>query len=380
MSSLKLDTVRVKLILSDVQVEWLKLAESLLLSLLSVALYMSVVFTELSFVPIMIIVIKRGWKEAIAFLSISTAILFYVMFNGIGRFPLDDELLLLSPTHYSFSFIESVTGFRGGRFLDFFFIFGCFGLISGYFVSRNYRLNYVIFFSIAAYAGIAVVPLLISWVIGGFRQFFTHYSNFIDAKTSSYVSQSIEQMSTYRSLLEPRGVDVALMERKFEIAADIYKNNVIFGIAPRGGYLIKQIFLIFMGILLVKVYLKRKLNRAALNFSIQNYRINDGWVWGLIISWSLVYLNLYLKNAVLGIMSWNISVVFSLLFFLRGLSLIKLLADRVKIPQILQYVVMIFFLFYSFIFFVTIVTGIGVADIWLKLRDNIENMKKRSDA
>jgi hypothetical protein len=351
-----------------------------MLSLLSVGLYLSVILTELSFVPLMIIVIKRGWKEALVFLGISMAVLFYVMVNDVGRFPFDHELILLSPTHYSFRFIETVTGLRGGRFLDYFFVYGCFGLVCGYFISRNYKLNYVIFFSITAYTVIALMPLVISWIIGGFRNFISSYSGFIDAKTSSYVSQSIEQMQTYRSLLEPRGIDIKLVARKVEIAADTYKRNVVFGAGPRGGYLVKQIFLTFMGILMVKAYLKRKVNRAALNFSIHNYNIRDGWVWGLIVSWGLVYVNLYLRSDVLGIMSWNIAVVFSLLFFLRGLTLIRLLADRVKIPQIPQYILLIFLLFYSFIFFVTIVTGLGVADIWLRIREGIENLKKRSDS
>ena len=39
---------------------------------------------------------------------------------------------------------------------------------------------------------------------------------------------------------------------------------------------------------------------------------------------------------------------------------------------------LLFFLFFSFILFITIVTGLGVADIWLNLRELFEN-KKRSD-
>jgi hypothetical protein len=48
---------------------------------------------------------------------------------------------------------------------------------------------------------------------------------------------------------------------------------------------------------------------------------------------------------------------------------------------VFQYLILLFFLFYSFIIFVTIVTGIGVADIWLKAREHLEKKKEnRSDS
>ena len=128
------------------------------------------------------------------------------------------------------------------------------------------------------------------------------------------------------------------------------------------------------------LYFKKRLSRAALRYSIRNYRIGDSWVWGLIISWCLIYINLFVKSSALGFLSWNAAVIFSFLFFLRGLALIKVLADRIKIPQVFQYAILLFFLFYprSFILFITIVTGIGVADIWLNLREHIEKKKRSS--
>ena len=50
------------------------------------------------------------------------------------------------------------------------------------------------------------------------------------------------------------------------------------------------------------------------------------------------------------------------------LSIIKFIADRIKVPQILQYLGLLFLLFYSFIVFSVVVTGIGVADIWLRIQ------------
>jgi hypothetical protein len=364
----------------EIRVEWRELGECFLLSLLSIALYLSVILAELAFVPIMIIVIKRGWKEALIYLGIGTFLLFYMMVQEIVRFPLDDEFLLLSPTHYSFSFIENITGLKGGRFLDFFFIFGCFGIFLGYLVSRNYRLNYVVFFSLAIYSGIAMLPLLISGFMGGFHQLFEGYQRFVNLKTASYVDNYLAYLKNYSALLTGRGIEYSDVAKKVEIAAEIYRTNFIFGIAPRGGYLIKQIVVIFVGISLVRLYFKRRLSKAALSFSIKNYRIGDSWVWAVIISWGFVYINLHIKSAALGILSWNAAVIFSFLFFLRGLALIKVLADRIKMPQIFQYMILLFFLFYSFILFVTIVTGIGVADIWLKVREHLEKKNEnRSD-
>jgi hypothetical protein len=374
-----MSALKERITIPDVQVEWRELGESFLLSLLSITLYISVIFAEFSFIPIMIIVIKRGWKEALVLLIIGTMLLVYIMVNRIEKFPLDNEILLFSPAHYSFSFIENVTGLNGGRFLDFFFIFGCFGIFLGYFVSRNYRLNYVIFFSLVVYIGVSIFPLILSGLIGGFKQFLEGYSQFVQMKTTNYVDIYLNQMRNYSPLFIERSIDYGIAAKKIQVAAEIYKNTIVFGIAPRGGYLIKQIIVIFLAIVLVKLYLKRKLSKAALVFSIKNYRIADGWVWGLILSWGFVYLNLFLKNNTLGIIGWNAAVIFSFLFFFRGLALIKILADRIRIPQIFQYAILLFFLFYSFIFFVTIVTGIGVADIWLKVRETVENRKKRSD-
>ena len=202
----------------------------------------------------------------------------------------------------------------------------------------------------------------------------------MDKKTNSYVNLYLSQLSNYRNILQSRGIDYNFLEKKVEIAAEIYKRSVIFGIAPKGGYLIKQIVIIFLSILFVKLYFKRKLNKAALTFDIKNYRIAGDWVWGLIGSWGLVYINLYIRNNFLGIISWNSAVIISFLYFLKGLSIIKITVEKIRIPVFLQYVVLLFLLFYFFIFFVTIVTGIGVADIWLKISENIANIGKRRDA
>jgi len=92
-----------------------------------------------------------------------------------------------------------------------------------------------------------------------------------------------------------------------------------------------------------------------------------------------VYINLYLRNNVLGIISWNSAVIISFFFFLKGLSIFRIVADRVKVPVFIQYGVMLFLLVYCFIHFVTIVSGIGVADIWLKISEKLNDSKKRRD-
>ena len=380
---LRISDLKEKLTVPDIKVAWRDLGECFLLILLSVVLYVSVVFAEFSFVPVMIIVIKRGWKEGLIFLAAGTVLLFYMMANEIVRFPLGNEFLLLSPTHYSFNFIENITGLRGGRFLDFFFIYGCLGIFLGYFVARNYRLNYVVFFSISVYAGISILPLVVSGLMGGFKQLFEGYEQFVYLETANHVDSILSHMRNYSGPLMGSGTNYSDYAEKLEFAVEMYRNNLIFaifGIAPRGGYIIKQIIIIFLGISFVRLYFKKRLSRAALRYSIRNYRIGDSWVWGLIISWGLIYINLFVKSSALGFLSWNAAVIFSFLFFLRGLALIKVLADRIKIPQVFQYAILLFFLFYprSFILFITIVTGIGVADIWLNLREQLEKKKRSS--
>lgn len=377
---MKLSSWREKAAITEIHVEWREVGESFLLVLFSLLLYISVIFTQFSFVPIMIITIKRGWKEALVYLTVASILLLYMMTNAAYRLPFDSKLLLFSPTHFTFQFIGSIFGIKGVRFLDYCFIFGILGIFLGYLVSKNYKLNYVIFSSLCVYVGIVVFTLSLLSLFGNFETLISEYSQFVDKKTNSYVNLYLSELSNYRNILQSRGIDYNFLEKKVEIAAEIYKRSVIFGIAPKGGYLIKQIIIIFLSILFVKLYFKRKLNKAALTFDIKNYRIAGDWVWGLIGSWGLVYINLYIRNNFLGIISWNSAVIISFLYFLKGLSIIKITVEKIRIPVFLQYAVLLFLLFYFFIFFVTIVTGIGVADIWLKISENIANIGKRRDA
>lgn len=378
---MKINDLRDRISIPEIHLEWREAVESVLLIILSLFLYISVIFTQFSFVPIMIVTIKRGWKESALYITGASAILIYIMVNSVGRFPFDSTLLLFSPIHYCFQFLGSNLGIKGARFLDYYFLFGVLGVFLGYLVSRNYKLGYVIFSSLCAYVGVVVFILGLSGFIGGFKTYVSAYSHFVDNKISSYITLYLAQVDNYRSILIAKEIDYNLVERKLEAAVEIYKKGVIFGIAPKGGYLIKQIILIFLSILFVKFYFKRKLEKAALNFNIKNYTMNDDWVWALIGSWALVYLNLYINNNLLGIICWNSAVIVSFLFFLRGLAIIKIVADRLKIPKFLQYAVLLFLFFYFFLFFVIIATGIGTADIWLKIQENMDKTRnKRRDA
>ena len=209
-------------------------------------------------------------KEALAYLTGAFLIFIYIMIKDIGYIPIDNGLLLFSADHFTFEFLGSSVGLKGGRFLNYYLLFGAFGIFLGYLVSRNYKLDYVIFLSLSVYMGIVVFAFIISGFIGGFERFIENYSHFVDKKTNSYMNIYLMQIDNYRSVLSSRGVDYSILEKKAEVAAEVYKNSVLFGIAPRGGYLIKQLVVIFISILFVKLYFKRKLNKAAFSFNIKN--------------------------------------------------------------------------------------------------------------
>jgi uncharacterized protein YybS (DUF2232 family) len=90
-----------------------------------------------------------------------------------------------------------------------------------------------------------------------------------------------------------------------------------------------------------------------------------------------VYINLFLRNQFLGVVSWNMATLVSLLFLLRGFSILAAGAEKLRIPQAFLYLLFVFLLFYSFVLFVAIVTAIGIVDIWLKLREGLDNTHKR---
>jgi hypothetical protein len=364
---------------TDIQLEWREVGTSVLLIALSFVLYGSAIFTQFSFVPIMILTIKRGWKEAGVYITVAFIIFLYIALNGISSFPFDSEFFLFSPDRYAFEFLGSTVGLDGIRFLDYYVLFGIFGIFVGHLVSKNYRLAYVVFISLSVYIGMFVFAFIISGFIGGFDRFIEGYARFIDVKTNKYIDLYLTQMGNYSHLFSSRVVDYNVMAKKAEVAAEIYKKSVIFGIAPRGGYLIKQLTVIFLSVLFVKFYFKRKLKRASFNFDIKRYEIDSDWVWGLVVSWGLVYINLFMRSAVLGIVSWNVAVIFSFLYFLKGLSIIKMIADRLRIPQVLQYIVLLILLFYGFIVFVAIVTGIGVANIWLEIDEKLKSLNQRRE-
>lgn len=364
---------------TEIQLEWREVITCVILVIVSFILYLSVVFTQFSFVPLMILTIKRGWKEALLYLTCAFLIFIYIIMSGIGSIPIDNALLLFSVDHFTFAFLGKVLGLPVIRFLDYYFLFGVTGVVVGYLVSRNYKLDYVVFLSLSAYIGIFVFALVAASAAGGFERLIENYEQFVNDKTGRYVDFYIAQMGQYSTMLSSRGVDYAVMAKKVEVAAEICKRSVIFGMAPRGGYLIRQLIVIFLSVLFTRYYFRRKLNRACFSFSIKKYAIDADWVWGLIASWGLVYINMYVNSPVLGILSWNMAVIFSFLFFLKGLSLMWIVTERIRIPRLIQYAVLIFFLFYAFIVFVAVITGIGVANIWLKLDEKIGKKESRRE-
>jgi hypothetical protein len=376
----RIGTIRVKIAVPDVRVEWREVGESVMLILLSLLLYGSVALTQFSFVPIMIVAIKRGWKESFLYLTGALVLLLLVMSHRVERLPLYHGLLLFSPSHFTFEFIGRMIGLAGGRFLDYYVLFGILGVFLGHLVHRNYRLGYVVFFGLCMYAGIIILILSVAWLVGGFDRFMEEYAKYVDGKTLAYVHYYLNQIGGgYGELLAAKGIDYGLIETKLQAAAEAFKRTVIFGVAPRGGYLIKELAVILAGILLVRAYFKNKLSKAAFTFGLRSFRIDDDWVWGIVIAWGLVYINLYVQNQFLGIIGWNMATVVSLLFFLRGLSILAVGADKLRIPSFFLYLVFLFLLFYSFILFVAVVTGIGIVDIWLKLKESLDNIKKREN-
>jgi hypothetical protein len=374
----RIGSLRVRIAAADVRVEWREVGESVVLVLLSLLLYGSVALTQFCFVPVMIVTIKRGWKVSLLYLTCALVVLLFVMSRSVVRLPLYGGLLLLSPSHFTLEFIGKTIGLAGGRFLDYYLLFGILGVFIGHLVQRNYRVGYVVFMGLCGYAAVLVTILSIAWVTGGFDRYVEEYALYVDRNMLAYVRSSLGRIGGgYGELLSAKGIDYALLESKAQEVAEAFKRVVIFGIAPRGGYLIKELVVILVGILLARAYFKNKLSKAAFTFGLRSLRIDDDWVWGIVISWGLVYINLFLRNQFLGVVSWNMATLVSLLFLLRGLSILAAGAEKLRIPRFFLYLVLVFLLFYAFVLFVAIVTAIGIVDIWLKLREGLDNTHKR---
>jgi hypothetical protein len=360
--------------IQEIRVDWREIIESFFLVILSIFLYASIFFTQFAFVPIMIVTIKRGWKESAIYLVLSTAVLLYAMINASRWLPLESSLLLFSPIHFTLDFIGTEAGLKAARFLDYLLVHGILGLCIGSLVRDNYKLKYVVFFGICAYVAMVFLLVSIASLLGGFETLVARYVQFVESKTNSYVSLYVAQMNSMGEIL---GIDYSATARRVEIAAEMFKRTILLEAAPKGGYLLKQIITVFLGLLFVKLYFKGQLHKLALHFDIRRFRIGDDWVWALIASWGLLYINLHVNNTFLSLLSWNSAVCVSFFFFLKGLKLLKITADHLRLPPFIGYAVLLFLLFYFFILFVTIVTGIGVADIWLKITDTITRKNER---
>ena len=375
----RLQDFKGKLSSIEVQVEWKEVVEAILLTLLTMFLYMSVFLAEFSFIPLMIITIKRGWKETFIYLTWSFIVIYFLNIKNLSYSPMDGRLFLFSPIHYSFQYISSYIGMKGRGLFDYYFLYGIFGIFLGHLVAKNYKLRYIIFVSVLSYVGLIFITFMIASMLDGFNNFISGYYRYVNEATTNYINSSIAHLSSYRGLLSTRGINYLDFEKKITLAAEVYKKNIIFGLAPKGGYLIKQIVMVFLGVFFVKLYFRGKLKRASLEFDIVDYKIDDSWIWGLILSWGLIYINLYIKNSILDIVSWNAAVIFSFLFFLRGLSIIKLIVIKLGIPQFVQYIVFIFLMIYSFILFVILVTGLGVIDIWLYIKEKLQKIDEENN-
>ncbi len=375
----RIEDLKDKVTSIDVQVEWREVLEALMLSAVTIFLYQTVVLAEFSFIPFMIIAIKRGWKESFIYLTWSLIILSLLNAKGFNLYSFNDQLILFSPLHFGFQYIGSALGFKGKGLLDYYFMYGIFGIFLGYLVYKNYKLGYIVFLSVLAYIGMIVAVFITAGMIHGFNSFIKDYYSFVNRATENYIAASMAHINNYSSILASKGISSLELKKKIVIAAEMYKKSIIFGAAPKGGYLIKQIIMVFVGVFLVKLYFKDRLNRAALKFKITDFELNDIWIWGLIGSWGLVYINLFIDSSVFSIIAWNSAVIFSFLFFLKGLSIVKLATDRLGIPQFFQYIVFLLMMIYSFIFFIVFITGLGVLDIWLYLKDKLQKSSEEKD-
>jgi hypothetical protein len=206
---------------TEIQLEWREVIACIVLVLVSYILYLSVVFTRFCFVPLLILTIKRGWKEALVYLTGAFLILMYAVFtSGIGPIPVDNTLLLFSIDSYSFQYIQNGFLLTGIRFLDYYFLFGVIGVFTGHLISKNYKLDYVVLLSLCVYVGIFVFTIIAASAVSGFPGFIDGYERFVIEKTGRYVSLYLARMEQYAPLFSSRGTDFALMANRIEVQTE----------------------------------------------------------------------------------------------------------------------------------------------------------------
>jgi len=103
------------------------------------------------------------------------------------------------------------------------------------------------------------------------------------------------------------------------------------------------------------------------------FRLPDHFVWGFILSGSLILINSNISETI----ALNFIIIYAVLYFTQGIELFNILFDKYKLSRFMRAV--IFIVFYTEPIIVFIVALIGLFNIWIKPKIFIEEIPESNE-
>lgn len=116
--------------------------------------------------------------------------------------------------------------------------------------------------------------------------------------------------------------------------------------------------------------------------TLRTFSLPDRMIWGLLVPWALVLLDLRMDIGILRYFAWNAGLVGLFLFGMQGVGILQTLLDRTNIPRGARLgisaiiIVMMFWPGVNVIVFIGF-PGLGVSELWIHYRK--EQKEKEND-
>lgn len=201
--------------------------------------------------------------------------------------------------------------------------------------------------SLPSYLPVILSPLPLSLIIGGLVIFSPEFHNIIEKQMVAYINALSAELPDAGSRLGDNGVAAYLL-------GDRAKSIKIFTyMMPCLAYVIVSVF-IYIADKSKPIFDKDK------NVVFRDFRLPDFFVWILIFSGFLILF----PNAYIKYVSYNLLMVFGILYFLQGIQLVGIWFDRIKLSRLFRMFAYVFIAIEPPI--MLIVSFFGLFSIWFR--------------
>ncbi|MCK4540900.1 MAG: DUF2232 domain-containing protein [Spirochaetales bacterium] len=133
----------------------------------------------------------------------------------------------------------------------------------------------------------------------------------------------------------------------------------------------------FFAILTANWWIGTTLHRKRIrqdSFKLKNFRLPDKMIWGLLLPWTGIFLDVIFGICVFGYPFWNVGFIMLFIYGLQGLGVISYFGGKYNIPRGIRVMVpalLVFLLMAPWLNLVVVVglPGLGASEIWIHYRE-----------